>query len=178
MNVTVFDESWNKVENPDEAKGKIWSDSVEIECRYVVDQEERGHFETVREYPNGGKDVEWKVDTPEVSGWRYYRNGEEWSECPMAIPDDWPHENVVKTIVGVGRWREYTAEELEAIAKKNAEAEKKLQEAKDKAGMIDALPDAVADLSEQVSNNTTSNADLADALADLSMVVSNLAGAK
>lgn len=176
--MVVFDESWNKVENPDEAKGKIWSESVEVECRYVVNQEERGHFETVREYPNGGKDVEWKVDTPEVGGWRYYRNGEEWSECPMAVPDDWPHENVVRTTVGVGRWREYTSEELEAIAKKNAEAEKKLQESKDKADMIDALPDAVADLSEQVSSNATSNAELADALADLSMVVSNLAGAK
>lgn len=176
--MTVFDESWNKVENPDEAKGKIWSESVEVECRYVVDQEERGHFETVREYPNGGKDVEWKVDTPEAGGWRYYRNGEEWSECPMAVPDDWPHENVVVTTVGVGRWREYTSEELEAIAKNNAEAEKKLQESKDKADMIDALPDAVADLSEQVSSNATSNAELADALADLSMVVSNLAGAK
>lgn len=176
--MAVFDESWNKVDNPDEAKGKIWSESVEVECRYVVDQEERGHFETVREYPNGGKDMEWKVDTPEVGGWRYYRDGEEWSECPMVVPDDWPHENVVKTTVGVGRWREYTAEELEAIAKAKAFREKEMQEAKDKADMIDALPDAVADLSEQVSSNATSNADIADALADLSMVVSNLAGAK
>lgn len=176
--MAVFDESWNKVDNPDEAKGKIWSESVEVECRYVVDQEERGHFETVREYPNGGKDVEWKVDTPEVGGWRYYRNGEEWSECPMVVPDDWPHENVVNTYVNVERWREYTKEELAEIAKKNAEAEKKLHEANDKADMIDALPDAVADLSEQVSSNANSNAELADALADLSAVVSDIVQAK
>lgn len=176
--VAAFDEHWNMVDDPDTSKGEIKHESVEVECRYVVDQKERGHFETVREYPNGGKDVEWKVDEPEVGGWRYYRNGEEWSECPMAVPDDWPHEKVVNTTVGVARWREYTAEELEAIAKNNAEAEKKLQEAKDKADMIDALPDAVADLSEQVSSNATSNAELADAIADLSIVVSNLAGAK
>lgn len=46
------------------------------------------------------------------------------------------------------------------------------------ADMIDAMPDAVADLSEQVSINATSNAELADAIADLSMVVSNFAGSK
>lgn len=176
--VLAFDESWNVVEDPDMDKGKITYESIAVECRYVIDQEERGHFETVCEYPTGGKDVEWKIDVPEVGGWRYYRNGEEWSECPISVPDDWPHEKVVNTTVGVGRWIEYTAEELEAIANKKAEAEKQLQEAKDKADMIDALPDAVADLSDQVSSNATSNADLADALADLSMVVSNLAGAK
>lgn len=27
---------------------------------------EQGHYETVREYPNGGKDVEWVVDVPGV----------------------------------------------------------------------------------------------------------------
>lgn len=176
--VAAFDEQWNMVEDPDTSKGEIRYESVEVECRYVVDQEERGHFETVREYPNGGKDVEWKVDTPEVGGWRYYRNGAEWAECPITAPDDWPHENTVETYVNVARWREYTPEELAEIAKKKAEAEKKLQDAKDKADMIDALPDAVADLSEQVSSNATSNADLADALADLSMVVSNFAQTK
>ena len=29
---------------------------------------EQGHFETIREYPNGGKDVEWVVDVPAVAG--------------------------------------------------------------------------------------------------------------
>ena len=28
--------------------------------------EEKGHYEIVREYPNGGKDVEWVVDVPRV----------------------------------------------------------------------------------------------------------------
>lgn len=175
--VAAFDEQWNMVEDPDTSKGEIRYESVEVECRYVVDQEEQGHYEVIREYHNGGKDVEWKVDTPEVGGWRFYREGSEWSECPMTVPDDWAHDDI-KTYISVARWREYTAEELAEIAKKKAEAEKKLHDAKDKADMIDALPDAVADLSEQVSNNVTSNAELADALADLSMVVSNLAGAK
>lgn len=30
----------------------------------VESVEEVGHYETVAEYPNGGKDVEWVVDTP------------------------------------------------------------------------------------------------------------------
>lgn len=175
--MAAFDESWNKVENPDEAKGKIWSESVEVECRYVVDQEERGHYEVIREYPTGGKDVEWKIDSPEVGGWKYYREGSEWSECPTTVPDDWPHDDVTMH-VNVARWREYTAEELAEIAKKKIEAEEKLQDARSKAELIDALPDAVADLSKQVSDNVTSNADLADALADLSAVVSDIVQAK
>lgn len=28
--------------------------------------EEQGHYETVKQYPNGGKDVEWVVDVPGV----------------------------------------------------------------------------------------------------------------
>lgn len=176
--VLAFDESWNVVEDPDTDKGKITYEIVAVECRYVIDQEEQGHFETVREYPNGGKDVEWKIDTSEVGSWKYYREGYEWGDCPTEIPDDWPHENVVKMDISVARWREYTVEELAEIAKKKAEAEKELQDTRDKADMIDALPDAVADLSEQVSSNATSNADLADALADLSAVVSDIVQAK
>lgn len=175
--VTAFDEQWNMVEYPDTDKGEVTYESVAVECRYVIDQEEQGHYEVIHEYPNGGKDVEWKVDKPEVGGWKYYREGSEWGECPTTVPDDWPHDDVTMH-VSVARWREYTAEELETIAKKNAEAEKKLQEAKDKANMIDALPDAVADLSEQVSTNATSNAELADALADLSAVVSDIVQTK
>lgn len=175
--VTAFDEQWNMVKDPDTDKGEVTYESVAVECRYVIDQEEQGHYEVIHEYPNGGKDVEWKVDKPEVGGWKYYREGSEWGECPTTVPDDWPHDDVTMH-VSVARWREYTAEELEAIAKKNAEAEKKLQEAKDKANMIDALPDAVADLSEQVSTNATSNAELADALADLSAVVSDIVQTK
>lgn len=176
--VTAFDEQWNMIEDPDTSKGEIRHESVDVECRYVVDQKERGHYEVIREYPTGGKDVEWKIDTPEIGGWRYYRNGAEWAECPIAAPDDWPHENTVETYVNVARWREYTPEELAEITKKKAEEEEQLQEAKYKADMIDAVPDAVADLSEQVSSNATGNADLADAIADLSMVVSNLAKTK
>lgn len=173
----AFDEQWNMVEDPDTDKGDVTYENVAVECRYVIDQEERGHYEVIREYPTGGKDVEWKVDEPEVGGWKYYREGSEWGECPTTVPADWPHDDVTMH-VSVARWREYTAEELAEIAKKKIESEKKLQDAMDKADMIDALPDAVADLSEQVSGNATNNAELADALADLSMVVSNLAGAK
>lgn len=176
--VVAFDKQWNIVEDPDTDKGEVTYESVAVECRYVIDQEERGHYEVIREYPTGGKDVEWKVDKPEVGGWKYYREGSEWGECPMTVPDDWPHENTVKTYINVARWREYTSEELEGIAKAKASHEKEMQEAKDKAELIDALPDAVADLSEQVSSNATSNADLADALADLSAVVSDIVQAK
>lgn len=35
----------------------IWHDRQE-------GQEEKGHYEVIKEYPNGGKDVEWIIDEP------------------------------------------------------------------------------------------------------------------
>lgn len=40
--------------------------------------------------------------------------------------------------------------------------------------LMDSLPDAIADLSEMVSDNTINTADVMDAIAELSEIVSNL----
>lgn len=47
-------------------KGKLIADTITrivpaVECR-----EEVGHYETVAEYPNGGKDVVWVIDQPYI----------------------------------------------------------------------------------------------------------------
>lgn len=34
----------------------------------IIEVPEEGHYETLREYPNGGKDVKWVVDVPAVKG--------------------------------------------------------------------------------------------------------------
>lgn len=170
----AFDDGWNAVEDPDPSKGELRQEGVAVECRYVVESDEVGHYQVIAEYENGGKDVEWVVDEPEVGGWRFYRDDLEWPECPMTAPEDWPHETPVTTSVEVVRWHEWTPEEAAAAKAAREEAERKMQEAKDRADMIDALPDAVADLSEQVSTNATDSSDLADALAELSVLVSNL----
>lgn len=63
----IFDEFDNLLEKYDETKGYLKEDSLFV-CHHeaVEAVEEQGHFETIAEYPNGGKDVEWIVDIPAV----------------------------------------------------------------------------------------------------------------
>lgn len=63
-------------------------------------------------------------------------------------------------------WHDYTDEELTSIKEQQAQQEQK--------ELINSLPDAIADLSSDVSNNATSTNDLMDAIADLSAIVSDL----
>lgn len=63
-------------------------------------------------------------------------------------------------------WHEYTDDELEAIKQQEIVNEKQ--------NLMDSLPDAIADLSSEVSNNSISAIDLMDAIADLSSIVSDL----
>lgn len=60
----------------------------------------------------------------------------------------------------------WTPEEI--AQREEAEAQAEQQE------LINALPDAVAELSEMVSDNTIDTADIMDAIAELSEIVSNL----
>lgn len=46
--------------------GHLESDTLVTHVEAVEGVEGKGHYETVREYPNGGKDVEWVVDIPRV----------------------------------------------------------------------------------------------------------------
>ena len=46
--------------------GHLEKDTLTKHIDAVEGVEEVGHYETVMEYPNGGKDVQWIVDVPEV----------------------------------------------------------------------------------------------------------------
>lgn len=46
----------------DLSKGYLTTDYIEEVVPEVQAIEEQGHYETVAEYPNGGKDVKWVVD--------------------------------------------------------------------------------------------------------------------
>lgn len=46
--------------------GKLEQDRLITHINAVTGQEEQGHYETIKEYPNGGKDVKWVVDVPWV----------------------------------------------------------------------------------------------------------------
>lgn len=68
-------------------------------------------------------------------------------------------------------WHEYTNDELEEMTK--------CDDRDDRIDVFNSLPDAVADLSESVSDNTINQNDIANAVAELSEIVSVLVeGAK
>ena len=103
----ILDETGAVVENPDLTLGYLVDDTEPVEHPAVEGVEEQWHWETVTEYPNGGKDVQKVVDRPGVQA------QEAWVEQ-----------------VPVQRYIRYTAEELAAQEeeRKKAEARKKLPE--------------------------------------------------
>ncbi len=114
----ILDETGTVVENPDLTLGYLTDDTEEITHPAVEGVEEQWHWETVTEYPNGGRDVQKIVDRPGIQA------QEEWVEQ-----------------VPIQRYIRYTAEDLAAQeeARKKAEAREKLPET------VAALQAALAD---------------------------------
>lgn len=74
----ILDENNIAIENPDLTKGYLKQDSLFVRHHEAIDGvEEQGHFKTIREYPNGGKDVEWVIDVPAVEAKDAYDEFEE-----------------------------------------------------------------------------------------------------
>lgn len=126
----IIDEHGNPIEAPDLTKGYLKPETQTVHHDAVAGVEEVSHYETLAEYPNGGKDVQKVVDVPGVEA-----------------KDAWDEEEQVQV------YHVYTAEELAA----QAEAKKKVEEAaaaeaKKKAeleampGRMDALEAANNDL--------------------------------
>ena len=114
----IIDETGAVVENPDLTLGYLTDDTQPLEHPAQEAVAEVAHYETVAEYPGGGKDVQRVVDVPGVP----------------AKPA-WTEQLPIK------RYIRYTAEELAA----QEEARKK-QEAKDKLPeTVAALQAALAD---------------------------------
>lgn len=70
----ILDETGAVVENPDLTLGYLTDDTEEITHPAVEGVEEQWHWETVTEYPNGGRDVQKIVDRPGIQA------QEEWVE--------------------------------------------------------------------------------------------------
>ena len=114
----IIDETGAVVENPDLTLGYLTDDTQPLEHPAQEAVAEVAHYETVAEYPSGGRDVQRVVDVPGVP----------------ARPA-WTEQLPIK------RYIRYTAEELAA----QEEARKK-QEAKDKLSeTVEALRAALAD---------------------------------
>ena len=114
----ILDETGAVVENPDLTLGYLTDDTEEVTHPAVEGVEEQWHWETVTEYPNGGRDVRKVIDVPGV-----------------------PAQAAWTEQVPVQKYVRYTAEELAAQeeARKKAEAREKLPET------VAALRAALAD---------------------------------
>lgn len=100
----IIDSNGNLIETPDLTKGYLKPETQTIHHDAVAGVEEVSHYETIAEYPNGGKDVRKVVDVPGV-----------------AAQDAYDEE------VEVQRYIRYTTEELAAQEKARKEAEEKAQ---------------------------------------------------
>lgn len=114
----IIDETGAVIENPDLTLGYLVDETEPVEHPAVEGVEEVSHYETVAEYPNGGKDVRKVIDVPGVP-------------AQAAWTEQMP----------VQRYIRYTEEELAAReeARKKQEANDKLPET------VAALRAALAD---------------------------------
>ena len=117
----ILDETGAVVENPDLTLGYLTTSTEEVAHPAVEGVEEQWHWETVTEYPNGGRDVRKVIDVPGV-----------------------PAQAAWTEQVPIQKYVRYTAEELAA-----REKERQKQEAKDKLPeTVAALQAALADADE------------------------------
>lgn len=111
--MNIIDEHGIPIENPDLTKGYLKQETQTIHHDAVAGVEEVSHYETLAEYPNGGKDVRKVVDVPGVEA-----------------KDAWDEEEQVQV------YHVYTAEEL-------AEQEKAREEAQQRQEALDKLPETL-----------------------------------
>ena len=115
----ILDETGAVIESPDLALGYLISDTEPVEHPAVAAVPETSHYETVAEYPGGGRDVRRVIDVPGVPG------REAWTEQ-----------------VPVQKYIRYTAEELAA----QEEERKKAEEQADLPGTVADLMQQLTDL--------------------------------
>ena len=115
----IDDKTGLEIQNPDLTQGWLHDETEAVEHPAQEGVPELSHYETVAEYPNGGKDVRKVID----------REG-------VPAQDAWTEQ------VPIRRYIRYTAEELAAKEeeRKKAEAREKLPE------RVDALETANDDI--------------------------------
>ena len=118
----IIDSNGLEITTPDLTKGYLKPDTQTVHHDAVAGVEEVSHYETLSEYPNGGKDVQKVVDVPGVEA-----------------KDAWDEEEQVRV------YHLYTAEELaaQAEAREKAEQQAKLPSTAER---IAALEAAMLDL--------------------------------
>ena len=118
----IIDSNGVEIASPDLTLGYLMPETQTIHHDAVAGVEEVSHYETIREYPNGGKDVKKVVDVKAV-----------------------PAQDAYDEEVEVQRYVLYTAEELaeQAAAREKAEQQAKLPNTETR---LAALESAMRDL--------------------------------
>ena len=94
----ILDENGKEIQTTDYDKGYLKEEKIFVSHHEAIEAvAEKGHWETIAEYPNGGKDVAWVVDVPGAEA------AEAWDE----------YEDILRFIP-------YTAEELAEIERQKA----------------------------------------------------------
>ena len=137
----IIDENGSVVENPDLTAGYLAADTEAVEHPAQDAVEELSHYETVAEYPNGGKDVRKVIDRAAVPA------APAWTE---QLP--------------IRRYVRYTAEEL-------ARREKEQQEARQQQEALDKLPQTLEALQEDNKTLKKENEMLKQCLLEMSEIV-------
>ena len=115
----ILDETGAVIESPDLTLGYLISGTEPVEHPAVAAVPETSHYETVAEYPGGGRDVRRVIDVPGVPG------REAWTEQ-----------------VPIQKYIRYTAEELAA----QEEERKKAEEQANLPGTVADLMQQLTDL--------------------------------
>lgn len=138
----ILDKDNRVIDRPDLDAGTVEPESVSIRYEWIVDVAEETHEEVVAEYPSGGRDVEIVVDVEGRGHWSataLLPGGDTEVGWADPVPDDWPHEPCA-SVMAVGRYRPYTADELAEIAARRAEAERAAKEAAEQAAYLAEAP--------------------------------------
>ena len=137
----ILDETGAVITSPDLTAGYLAADTEAVEHPAQEAVEELSHYETVAEYPNGGKDVRKVIDRAAVPA------APAWTEQ-----------------VPIQRYIRYTAEEL-------ARREKEQQEARQQQEALDKLPQTLAALQEDNKTLKKENEMLKQCLLEMSEIV-------
>lgn len=168
----IFDSNWNELDSYDEDKGYVLTQEQPLFAAYIVEDEGEGDYEVVKEYDNGGKDVEWRWTRKPVGAWHFADgDGTEWAHPPKPpIEDSWDKAQVYACVATWDLYHDYTADELAQHEQEKLEAE----EAQERQELINALPDAVVELGDLAADNSANVDQLTEAIFELAQIVSDL----
>lgn len=68
MDNKIYDSEFNVIENPDLKHGWLRETAYTIHHPAITEVQEKWHYEIIKEYPNGGRDVKKVIDVEGVAG--------------------------------------------------------------------------------------------------------------